>query len=295
MKQLCLSLTIILLPLFTQGQQILNGSFEQHTAQNCMWFGSNNNDNPFNNLKVIGYQNEVWLIPGDCSYLATGGADGGAQDSTWFIALVEGYRNFTYSNTKFSLKISEELTEGQWYKLSYYQKSPPFPQDTFNWHYKGAHATKIRLATDSSSWGVPIYTSPVVDTVWTLLEVVFQAPADIRYIGCHSVPSDPIPANSLFTGVYLDNFSLSAISDIASVKQKVKLYPNPCRQKFKLDNKEEWDTALLTDALGRVVLEHHLEVGLNQINVSHLNPGSYLLVLLRGDKQLAQQQIQIIR
>jgi hypothetical protein len=72
-------------------------------------------------------------------------------------------------------------------------------------------------------------------------------------------------------------------------------FPNPCINSFQLEKKEEWDTALLSDALGRVVLEHHLEEGLNQINVSHLNPGSYLLVLLKGDKQLSQQQIQIIR
>jgi hypothetical protein len=294
MKTVSLYVCLIVLPLFTQGQQILNGSFEQHSVNDCFIF-TDNAYNPFDNLNLLGYQNEIYLVPGNCSYHATGGMDGGAQDSIWFLYMAEGYRNFGFVNSQFSLKISEELTEGQWYKLSYYQKSPPFPQDTFNWHYKGAHATKIRLATDSSSWGVPIYTSPVVDTVWTLQEVVFQAPADIRYIGCHSVPSDSIPINSPLTGVYLDNFSLSAISDIATVKQKVKLYPNPCRQKFKLDNKEEWDTALLSDALGRVVLEHHLEEGLNQINVTHLNPGSYLLVLLKGDKQLAQQQIQIIR
>jgi hypothetical protein len=290
MKTVSLYVCLIVLPLFTQGQQILNGSFEQHSANDCYVF-IENNYNPFETLSLIEsstYLHEVYLIPNSCSSIGPGGMDGGAQDSSWFLCIIALSGNNL--NTPFTLRLANNLQENQWYKLRYYQKTPPFPQDTNTYFYVDGHQIEIGLSADSNSWGNHlIYTSPVVDTVWALQEVVFQAPAGIKYISCRSIPTNEV------TGVYLDNFSLSAISDIATVKQKVKLYPNPCRQKFKLDNKEEWDTALLSDALGRVVLEHHLEEGLNQINVTHLNPGSYLLVLLKGDKQLAQQQIQIIR
>jgi hypothetical protein len=286
MKTVSLYVCLIVLPLFTQGQQILNGSFEQHSANDCFLF-IDNIYNPFETLSLIENTSmgaeEIWVVPGDCSYYASGGLDGGAPDSIWFINVVAISNGIKHKTTPFTLKISGSLTDGVLYKLSYYQKTPPFPQDTFNWHYTGGHQIEIGLSADSNSWGNHlIYTSPVVDTVWTLQEVVFQAPAGIKYISCRSIPTNEV------TGVYLDNFSLSAISDIATVKQKVKLYPNPCRQKFKLDNKEEWDTALLSDALGRVVLQTKLKEGTNSIAVGHLKAGCYFLKLIKKGEHLSQ-------
>lgn len=195
-----------ILGLQAQAQTILNGSFENHPQDTaCGWWNIERwNDDMSFSTAIDGF--ETYLFSDFC-------ADDNynlsiPKDGNWFVFpasmdTVNFVGNPFFFESSFSLRLSSLLNSGDWYKLSFYQKSPNESLiDTLSWCYDNDTHVRIGLSQNPNNFGSLIYTSPIVDTAWNLMEVVFQATGNIEHICVSSI------ATQGCGWVFLDDFRL---------------------------------------------------------------------------------------
>ena len=201
-----------ILSLQTQAQTILNGSFESHPQDlSTSWMPWYNWDQYMEcSYAISGF--EIWLLTSLNSEITIINLLGNPYDGEWAIApvsadtirIIAGDTIPYFKVTAFSLKINNFLSEGEWYKLSFAQRSLSdslLNNTTIN--YDGNNNVEIGVSTQEDDFGALIYTSPIVDTTWNLMEVVFQAPTSgIEYITCR------VPAKPGIKWALLDDFRL---------------------------------------------------------------------------------------
>ena len=218
-KQLII-LSLLCGALQSTAQQFVNGSFEVNSVGSCDVFHFNGPlDSPFypgNDLHIIPQSNafsEIWLIRNNCDLHGWGGYQGPAAEGSWFINTVskEDFSPTAMMKTTFSLKLDAPLQPQQAYKMSWWQKTPPPPQNPM-WNYTGlGYPLSFGLSNDSVEWqGMVFHTTPIVDSVWTYMEATFTAPQDsLRYITCTVNLLDTISRSA-----YLDDFQLEVLTSL---------------------------------------------------------------------------------
>ena len=193
----------------THAQQILNGSFEDNDLIECNYGLSNNG---YNLMVANSTAFSTWVVAMfdvNCPW------DGGVQDGSWMVGL--GGQD-TLGNgperTAISLELSDTLWEGEWYKLSFYLKKPlPSPNglNVFN------NQVEIGLSEVPDEFGAHIFTSEFPDSIWTLQEVVFQAPPNIKHITCRALIMKGGEKD-----VFADHFVLSTDTTTVSIVEPLK-------------------------------------------------------------------------
>ncbi|MBL4755292.1 MAG: T9SS type A sorting domain-containing protein [Flavobacteriales bacterium] len=191
----------------------MNGSFEYN---NALWCDLNMTNLEFDaqidSIQSIGVLETTDLLNGIyCQF----GSNAYAAVGQWFLGL-DTFTDTTTSN-EISLKLSDTLTTGQLYTISYFDSDPQNRSD----------ALEFGLAINDSTFGDTIHTSivPNNSTSWTFRVFNFVAPDSGQYITVRIRPGQ------LLKWVIIDNFTLyTGISPCLNTYQTVSL--NNCDSVF---------------------------------------------------------------
>jgi hypothetical protein len=262
-------LFLILLISFTStiyGQTFLNGSFEINSTTNCMI--NNITNAQFNsimtNVKGIGARETI-----DIYYDTDCPSYGAAQSGNYFVSVENNSSDLTKS-TAISLKLSNSLQIGNSYNFCFYDKGLVF----------GAGPIVLGLSNTDSTFGSVIYTSPTIDTVWTMRTVSFIAPSTGRYI--------TVKYGSFNGGALVDNFgdcSRTGINNMNSTQLIFKIFPNPAVNQISIQtnvNKQFHFT--IYNSLGQWLQSGISLSNLTTIPIENLSRGFYTIEILVDNK-----------
>ncbi len=207
MKKLTFLFLLILMTSSSYSQVFLNGSFENNFVSNCLINNITNAqfDSVMSNVRGIGSIETIDIIyDTDCPLFEA------AQDGNYFVSVEN---NSLDSNlfTALSLAIADTLFIGNFYQFSFYDKAFIYLCDS----------VQIGVSNTDSTFGSLIYTSPLIDTVWTERIVQFTSPITANYI--------TVKMGSLFSGAFVDHFGTSSLSSVHSQigLKEATLFPNP--------------------------------------------------------------------
>ncbi len=91
------------------------------------------------------------------------------------------------------------------------------------------------------------------------------------------------------TDSYGENVALSTV-EIES--KNTYTYPNPAHQKLFIQNQNEFHKVLIYSLSGQLITSQNITIGLNSIDISNIQPGTYVLVLV-GKSELETKPIVI--
>ena len=163
-------------------QQLLNGSFETNQG-GC---GINLMNDAFNlqvpHVTAFGGQSEVDLLSATCGF-------GPAEDGDYLVGL---YNN-TFSDA-LAFDLTTPLQAGKLYRLEFAAR---LGDGVFNKNSK----VEIGLSASPTTFGLPVFASPVLDTVWQHYQVQFSPASLVQHFTVRIISTDE-------TWVFLDDFSL---------------------------------------------------------------------------------------
>lgn len=225
MKYLAIMLMCFALNL--NAQYILNGSFENFNYEyeweyfegGCVTGLSNSAYNFYIQNSTAFGNSTQGIMPDTCSdFYAWGGIPQHGEYQLLMGRKLDEIWEERYS--AISLELSDTLTEGEWYKLSFYMKKPPPPTSEDDDDNVKNNIVDIGLSTYPDAFGLHIFTSELPQYDWGLVETVFQAPADIKHITCIPVLA---PKKSFIekNSVFLDNFVLSTDTTLSVSVQEL--------------------------------------------------------------------------
>jgi hypothetical protein len=229
MKKLIL-ITLLFCCAFTiKGQNlVLNGSFEQNnvTGVDCETEISNS---IYSNLMMYSTAFSVYgnldngILFENCNHynqffdsLAQQG-----QYSTWLYSADTIINGFHYQQfTALSLELSQQLQVGNYYKLSFHQKTSPFPS-YYNYSPGG---TIIGISSSDTNFGVVIDTTIFPVEGWTEVEIIFQATIPAQHLTIKSYLELGLHASLVDNFVLtLDSMPPNAINEQYGKKKLLKI------------------------------------------------------------------------
>lgn len=169
--------------LVLRGQQLLNGSFENHTYTECTYNIVNNVFNlnvPF--VTAYGAQSEIDVLEASCNY-------GSPADGVYFIAL---YNNLT--SDAIALDLSAPLLPDKLYKLSFAARLGLGISNNFS-------KVEVGLSNANDEFGTLEFVSANLDSVWQYFEVQFSPDVPTDYLQFRISSVDE-------SWVYLDDITL---------------------------------------------------------------------------------------
>ena len=99
--------------------------------------------------------------------------------------------------------------------------------------------------------------------------------------------NDPIITNEAFIRVDLPNSLESLTSDVS-------LYPNPANDLLNVYNaKNSTSLMVIFDLSGKTVLRSQVNSGQNQLQLTNISSGVYLVELFNGGKKISNQKLVI--
>ncbi|MFD2891442.1 fibronectin type III domain-containing protein [Flavobacterium chuncheonense] len=136
------------------------------------------------------------------------------------------------------------------------------------------------------SSGTSLSTNP------TTLDVSFTMPADAA-LGNHrmrigTADSGQVPPNPCYSGTWgvtLD-FTVNIIENLSTatfMNSSFKVYPNPVTNILKLEYNTEITNVKVANMLGQIVIDVNMNSTNTQVNMSHLNAGTYMVNVTIGD------------
>lgn len=277
------------LPLFANGQDFVNGSFEQN-GNLCLLNASSTVFNA--NVKYtrsFGSFRKPDIMSNDCGY-------GTAKDGNWFVGLATNVQGGV-RNEAITLQLTEALQEGSQYSLSFWVRNRTY-----------ASNLELGVSTNDSTAGKVFYTSSAnsIGSDWTEVSVRFTAPVSGKYISVRAVNPN------MNSGVWLDAFHIAPVFQAdnvvinpthpdnkvtnnnapkVSANPAVGLYPNPSEGVFKVNNADSSALLSLTvyNMLGATVEQHVATPDQPvpaQIDLTEQQPGLYFveLAMVNGEK-----------
>ena len=288
-------------------QYILNGSFENNNYQwECAIDMYYIDYNPtMENSSIVftpgdGIISPVSLISNDCT---VGGNPwgGDAQDGEWFV-MPFGHFNYFLEVVRagaFSLELSEALSLGTEYQLSYWMRGFPTysgNDSSFWWSVtqpfqEMGSSVEIGLTLNPDSFGVQIHQSEVPGQEWMYQSFTFVAQSAAQHISCRIIVPDT--ALGAEYGTMLDNFVLSTTNSIKP-KPKIKplVYPNPNTGDFYVEA-SAGSQVQIRDLMGRLVLQQDiLENTKNYLQLTKQKMGIYVLEIFdQKGQSIATQKL----
>jgi len=278
-----LTLFLIFIYKLSFSQQFLNGSFENNSLSDCDTLNISNQI--YNSLLPdvigIGPLQGLDLLTDSCSMQM----NVPAIEGHFFSSLESGWDSI--NTTAISLKLSSALSEFNQYVISFYSKSIKnisqfYPIEII-----------VGYSDTETSFGVPIDTMGLPDTVWTKNFVYLNPAFDAQYITVMGLPGPSITLFSIIdnfsfdtTGLYLSNGNLQ--TDI------VELFPNPCNDvlNIKLKNVSHVN---IYNSLAEIesVSFAKTQNGYVSVDVNSLSSGIYFLQVITDDKLFIRKFIKI--
>ncbi len=261
-------------------QQVLNGSFENNSADTCLI-------SPYSHvfhtlmddvIVIDTFGSFLDIVRNDCAW-----GWGDAQNGNYTIGIGSNLINGDTVREKIALKLSIDLEEGNEYSFSYYFKG---------WDFS---SLEIGASETSNDFGILIQSSPPAYPnigVWIKQDVNFVAPNNSSFITVR-MPDTGMALDWLL----IDNFKFPSTSNINEQKKDIptpRIYPNPIVNKgdLSIEVKGLMEIEIL-DTFGKKILskkmDHHSL--LNKINLLDLNHGIYFLKMRLYNGQIITKKI----
>ena len=189
-KTVCaVAATILVVGPAVQASVILNGDFENNTADSTRYNLSNAMFSLFvADATAFGTAGEIDLATGSSWGIA-------AQSGNWKLGLHRQPTMFGGAYDAFSLDLSSPVGSGQTYALQFFAAGL---------EYEELGPVEIGLSSSASDFGTLIFSgTPTSITAWTQFDHTFVAPADASFLTVRVSPEFDMYA-------LVDNFSLSA-------------------------------------------------------------------------------------
>lgn len=303
MKQLHflrIAISALFLPFLANGQDFLNGSFEQN-GNLCLLNASSTVFNAnVKNTRSFGSFRKPDIMSSDCGY-------GSAKDGRWFVGLATNVQGGV-RNEAITLQLTSEIQEGSQYSLSFWVRSR-----------SSASNLELGVSTNDSTSGKVFYTVSAnsIGGDWTEVSIRFTAPVTGKYVSVRAVNPN------MNSGVWIDAFRLGAVFQAdnvvvaspahnepkaavnnhtgkTSASPAVAIYPNPSEGVFRLSNTDS--TALLSltvyNMLGATVEQHVAtadEPVPTQIDLTEQLPGLYFVELATVNGEKTTKRIVVSR
>lgn len=246
---------ILLAPKKSFGQVLLNGDFENNSANSTQLNIPNTQYNSFMmDSKAFGSFGNMDIID---SNLFCGS---GAQNGNWYVGITGG--------DSISLKLSDTLIQGNTYHISFYDRFPVF--DT-----PESHPFHFGLSQSDTTFGTIIYTASLADTCsWTQKNFSFVAPNNGQFITIGL-------ASGLYyeTWLHLDNVVFTANLSLGPEEDGLLLsvYPNPFTSYITISGLHENTDVYIYNSLGEQINSWLLNSLNATISVEDLCPGIYFI------------------
>jgi hypothetical protein len=281
----------IAVPAVMQGQEFINGSFEQNGGL-CLL---NTTPNVFNanvkNTHAFGSFRKPDIVSADCGH-------GAAKDGNWFVGLATNINSGVRSEA-ITLQLNAPLVEGGQYMLTFCARARSY-----------ASNLAIGVSSNDSTIGKIFYTvsAATVLAEWTEITIRFTAPQSGNYV---SIQAQNPNSNS---GVWLDAFHLKQVfqpDNVVMVSKPAEparpaaptarkaevtigLFPNPSEGYFKINSDSNTIASLTVyNMLGAQVLQHVAtpeQPVPDYIDLTDQQPGFYFVEVstFNGEKLIKQ-------
>jgi hypothetical protein len=196
-KKIVLTLSTLLY-LVTPGftQTFVNGSFET-TSGRC---NVNEANEMFNFLMsgcfAFGNNSQLDILSNNCSY-------GTAQNGNYYVGIAVNYNNTR--TDAFSLELTEPLTPGKTYMLSFYNRKS---------NGYDANVLEVGYSTDSISFGKTISKAGIPGSNWQRETFIFTPTTAASYITIRSIAGS-------YGWNHVDNFTISPVKGMDSSGQVI--------------------------------------------------------------------------
>jgi hypothetical protein len=261
----------ILLSLPLASQSILNGSFENTTADTCDY---NLIDADFNKkMKDVtafgkaytgfnGFAGEIDLHTLNCIV--------NPQQGDWCIGMSSGSQSPSDADA-IAFKLSAPLQAGMQYRVSFYtfgSSNPP-------------REVEIGYSVVDTAFGAFAGTAMPLALAWTLSEVTFKPSIPAKFLTLRIKPG----ANGW---TQVDHFSIEPLTGTKDTgsENDLSIYPNPFGERLTISSEAGIEAVRLFDALGRLVGAPFFSSGNKvELDVASLPAGAYCFVVTtrRGD------------
>ena len=283
--KLAIAALLLAFPAVVQGQDFLNGSFEQN-GNLCLINASTKVFNAnVKNTRAFGSLGKPDIASSDCG-------NGNAQDGNWFVGLATNIQGGVKSEGM-TLALNAPLEKGGQYSLTFYARMRSFAPDL-----------ELGQSAGDSLRGEIFYTvsSKNIGTDWTEINVRFTAPNDGKYISVRAVNPN------MNSGVWLDGFKIhpvfqadnvvmvsktNPVTPVAVKKEacsSIGLFPNPSEGIFKVTtDSSTLQSITVYDMLGSTVEQHVATLDSpvpDKIDLSDQQPGMYFVEMatVSGEK-----------
>lgn len=309
---------LLLLSSYSFAQNILNGSFEENTfnGQYCGWDDNSYNEKMANSALIqSNSDNLMGVINKGCEFYDVNAFfEESPPDGIWYIGLftVEYYTDSVNQgsiNRGVTLKLSEPLDPNRWYRLSYYVKAFPLLSPSDEIYEELVDCTgvlthpviqttrvEIGISESESAFGSGIGTSILppqnsyqewMQEEWIAQEIVFSPDFAAEHITCRPILPDSNQLTSRYS-LFADHFVLETSTAIGETHHRLRLYPNPIKDKLHIEGEENIIIEIY-DLLGH--LHFSEQITKSFVNITHLPKGIYFLKAKRNGQYIHQQNI----
>jgi hypothetical protein len=284
LKLAILSLPFVF-PVMVNGQDFLNGSFEQN-GNLCLINASTKVFNAnVKNTRVFGSLGKPDIASSDCG-------SGDAKDGNWFVGLATNIQGGVKSEGM-TLALNAPLEKGGQYSITFWARMRSYAPDI-----------ELGQSVGDSLRGDVFYTvsAQTIGTDWTEITLRFTAPNDGKYISVRA--TNP----NMNSGVWLDGFKIHQVFQADNIVMVSKttpannveakkdaassfgLFPNPSEGIFKvITDSSTLQSITVYDMLGSTVEQHVATVNQpvpDKIDLTDQQPGMYFVEMatISGEK-----------
>lgn len=298
MKRLTIILILWVSIYNVYSQTILNGDFEDNTAEECKYNISNKKFNSYmknsfafglgneldiqkdttnNSSNTLGQFSEPLEKNTPCSYAIP-------PSGNYFISL-------SSSSSKpdgLSLKLSSEYIQNNNYFVSFYFRNYFYNNPMIE---RFPDSLLFGVSNDSSKFGQTIYKlDPDTQLTWEYRTFTFTSPINAKYITVRN-KGDKKSWN------FIDNIKSYTLTNMSSIYSKdINIYPNPTDKEFNLVSESlvENGTIIIYTLLGKEVKRINNLFG-NKfiIDSQDLPTGQYVIQILNNNKNIINKKINI--
>ena len=255
-------------------QTLLNGDFENHSANDCAYNLENVEFNAImQNITAFGNNSEVDIQTEGCGIFPTISND-------WYVSLSQSPIG---AIDQIALEIDQPLVEGTIYQLSYFDLA----DTSSNPVYSNVNMPiDIGLSNEPFSFGDSIHSSLPVPEVWTLQMLEFTAPNNGQYITIRMAGAPGLKGWN-----FVDGFKLSPLTAVEEPnKMEVNVYPNPVRDWVNIETDFTIQSIRLFNAMGQVVKDgQQVDDFFNKIDMGSMAAGVYFLEIMNEKGRVVER------
>ena len=248
-------------------QEVLNGSFENHTFTPLDGDGCNFDHDCYPYHQKMAHSN-AWETEAPNPLCFVGVMHEGCtqyfnpeyvwgpppQHGQWSVViygshLQSSWGSYSHRANAISLALSSPLEVGISYALSYYILAPP-PSVVPEYVVYNTTNLSVGISEKDTSFGEHIHTSIIPDSIWRWQSVIFEASIPAEHIAFKiNVPITETDVLKRY-GVFIDNVSISTDLALAeAVPKPLTVYPNPSSGHFRIEG--QGVELVVHDLLGR--------------------------------------------